>query len=132
MVNTPNVQRNWFPVIIAGLTVRLAVIFYATNHSVDISAWMASWSEDHTISNEPVADPVTEDEYQAAVRTILTDQKNDEQAVYDALVLLRVPKSMQAFHIDLIITFGKLASGNAAEGNARLNALLAQYAWLSM
>ena len=132
MVNTQHAQRNWFPVILAGLTVLLAVIFYATNRSVDISAWMASWSEDRATSNAPVADSVTEDEYQAAVRTILTDQKSDEQAVYDALVLLRVPKSMQAFHIDLIITFGKLASGNAAEGNARLNALVAQYAWLSM
>lgn len=131
MFNTPDTQRNWFPVILAGLTVLLAIIFYATNHSVDVSAWVESWSE-NSGSSAPGADPVTEEEYQSAVRTILTNADSDEQAAYDAIVLLRVPKSMQTFHIDLIIAFGKLASGNPADGNARLDALMAQYPWLSM
>lgn len=132
MFNTPNAQRNWFPVILAGLTVLLAIIFYATNRSVDFSVWMASWSDDRGASSVPVADPITEEEYQAAVRTILANADSDEQAMYDAFVLLRVPKSMQTFHIDLIIASGKLASGDRADGEARFAALVAQYPWLSL
>lgn len=132
MLNTPNSQRNWFPVILAGLTVLLAVIFYATNRSVDVSALIATWSEDRPVATVPVADPITEAEYQAAVQTILTNADRDAQAAFDALVLLRVPKSMQAFHIDLIIASGKLASGDTADGQARFDALVAQYPWLSM
>lgn len=134
MLNPSNPQRNWFPVILAGLTVLLAIVFYATNRSVDFSAWMASWSESGVGSrtSESVADPITEEEYQAAVRSIIVNADSDEQAMYDAFVLLRVPKSMQTFHIDLIIAFGKLASGDHADGEARLEALAAQYPWFSM
>jgi hypothetical protein len=39
---------------------------------------------------------------------------------------------MKTFHIDLISAYGKLASGSTADGNARLDALVAQYPWLSL
>jgi hypothetical protein len=64
MFNTPNTERNWFPVILAGLTVLLAIIFYATNRSVDLSAWTTSWSSDRASSAAPVGDAITEEEYQ--------------------------------------------------------------------
>lgn len=130
MFNPLNPQRNWFPVILAGLTVLLAIIFYATNRSVDISAWMASVSGGGS-RQSVVADPVTEEEYQAAVRNILGSD-NGAQSTYDALILLRVPGSMQTFHIDLIIASGKLASGDVADGQVRFDALIAQYPWLSL
>mgnify|MGYP001588261847 CR=1 FL=1 len=132
MFNTSNTERNWFPVILAGLTVLLAIMFYATNRSVDFSTWVASWSEDRGSASAPVADPVTEEEYKAAVRSIVMNADRDEQAAYDALVLLRVPGSMQTFHIDVIIAYGKLAAGNTADGQARFEALLVQYSWLSL
>ena len=131
MFNSPNTERNWFPVILAGLTVLLAVVFYATNRSVDIAAWTASWSDVGRRTSDVVADPVTEGEYQAAVRSILASE-SDPQTAYDAFVLLRVPGSMQTFHIDLIITYGKLAAGNATDGEARRDALVAQYPWLAL
>ena len=117
--------------IVAGLTVLLAIMFYATNRSVDLSAWMESWSSDRGATVAPAADPITEEEYQAAVRSILASESGAE-TTYDALVLLRVPGSMQPFHIDLIIAYGKLASGNAPDGEARFAALVAQYPWLSL
>jgi hypothetical protein len=131
MLNTSNAERNWFPVIVAGLTVLLAIMFYATNRSVDFSTWMASWSEDRGSSTVSVADPITEEEYQAAVRSIV-ESESDPQTAYDALVLLRVPGSMQTFHIDVIIAYGKLATGNTADGEARFDALVAQYPWLTL
>lgn len=134
MILSPNRERNWFPVIVAGLTVLLALVFYATNRSVDVSTWMSSWFADRPAAPAPVADPVTEEEYQMAVRSIL-DLSDSAQSAYDALVLLRVPASMQAFHIDLIIASGKLASSDVADvadGEARFDALIAQYSWLEM
>lgn len=136
MFNTPNVQRNWFPVILAGLTVLLAIIFYATNRSVDFSAWMASWSESGVDSrtSESVADPVTEAEYRSAVQSIMTTYREDSnaRAAYDVLILLQVPSGSQEFHLLLVIAFGKLADGgvaNVADGMARLDALQRQNSW---
>jgi hypothetical protein len=134
MLNAPNTQRNWFPVILAGLTVLLAVIFYATNRSVDLSTWIASWSEDRSASQVPVDDPVTEAEYRAAVQSVMTSYREDgnARAAYDVLILLQVPSGSQEFHLLLVIAFGKLADGgtaNVADGMARLDALQRQNSW---
>ena len=130
----PNTERNWFPVIVAGLTVLLALVFYATNRSVDVSAWISSWSVERPSAQVPVADPVTEEEYQQAVRTIIRSSASAQEQ-FDALIQLRVPGSMQTFHIDLIIAAGKIASDDVADiadGEARFSAIFAQYPWLAM
>ena len=128
--------RNWFPVIIAGLTVMLAIVFYTTNRSVDLQHWVSDvgsrGSEDSTLATvEPAP---TEEEYKTAVRTILSTYNTDgnAQAAYDAFIQLHVPSIMQSFHIDLIIAFGKLAAKTQTDGAARLNALEAQNSWLSL
>lgn len=134
--------RNWFPVILAGLTVVLAVVFYAMHQKVDVSALIPTF--DHIGSadgngqtaedGEKLNVAPTDDEYQTAVRTIFASYTSDHnaQAAYDAFIQLHVPASMQTFHIDLIIAFAKLAAGNTTDGQARLDALTAQYSWLSM
>lgn len=130
----PNTERNWFPVIVAGLTVLLALVFYATNRSVDVSAWISSWFVERPSAQVPVADPVTEEEYQQAVRTIIRSSASAQEQ-FDALIQLRVPGSMQTFHIDLIIAAGKIASDDVADiadGEARFSAIFAQYPWLAM
>lgn len=114
----------------------LAIIFYATNHSVDVQEWVSGVGS--RVSGESALPPTepapTEEEYQSAVRTIFASYVADgnAQAAYDAFIQLHVPSSMQTFHIDLIITFGKLAAKTQTDGAARLNALEAQYSWLNM
>jgi hypothetical protein len=131
-------SRNWFPVIIAGLTVMLAILFYATNRSIDVNAWMSSVTDDGdangAVGEETSLGAPTEDEYQQAVRTILAKytEDTDAQAAYDAFIQLDVPAAMQSFHIRLIVTFGKLASSAQTDGEARFQALIAQYSWLSL
>lgn len=128
--------RNWFPVILAGLTILLAIVFYATNRSVDFSTWSTWWGSHDGAQTKGVVEvpAVTETEYQSAVRTIYSTYQTDGdvQKAYDAFIQLRVPVSMQAFHIDLVIAFGKLAAKDVSEGESRLNAILAQHSWLSL
>ncbi len=127
-MNTQSSQRNWFPVIVAGLTVLLAGAFYAKytpNAEDDASP---------TSTTSTPATPVTEEGYKAAVENVMTTYRteNDAQAAYNAIIVLHVPGSMQTFHIDAIIAFGKLVSGNTDDGAARLNALQAQYPWFTL
>lgn len=132
-----NTERNWFPVIVAGLTVLLAIVFYATNRSVDLATWMATWSAERPAADMRVEDSLTEAEYQAAVQSVMTAYRahGDAQAAYDVLILLQVPSGFREFHLLLVIAFGKLADGgvaNVADGMARLDALQFQYSWFTM
>lgn len=131
MLNMQASQRNWFPVIVAGLTVLLACIFYGTNKQFNFSTLPELFTPK---VETPVANAVTEAEYQNAVNTILSTYslEKNAQAAYGACIQLRVPTGMQTFHIDLIIALGKLASGDVADGQSRLDALLAQNSWLAM
>jgi predicted anti-sigma-YlaC factor YlaD len=128
MTIMPSSQRHWFPVIVAGLTVLLALVVYASRQQFDFSTVTSVFSKHEAVEAPPA---VTEADYQSAVTSIMSTYRTDKnaQAAYDALVVLHVPASMQQFHIDVIIAFGKLAGKNAADGQARLNALAAQYSW---
>lgn len=126
-------QRNWFPVIVAGLTIALAIAFYAKFRPGDFSAWM----ERDTGSQTAAVSAVTEDGYRAAVTSIFAtyDTNQNPTEAYDALIELHVPGSMQQFHIDAIIALGKLAEGSGAstdDAMARFNALHAQYPWFTL
>lgn len=131
MTIMPSSQRHWFPVIVAGLTVLLALVFYASRQQFDFSSVTSVFSKPEVVEAPPA---VTEADYQSAVSSIMATYKADKnaQAAYDALVVLHVPASMQTFHIDAIIAFGKLANKDAADGQARLSALAAQYSWFSL
>lgn len=123
-------QRNWFPVIVAGLTIILAAFFYGKYHPDGIGAAVAP-----LVTPPPSSEPApTNDSYQSAVTTIMTTYKADKkaQSAYDALVLLHVPASMQQLHIDLIIALGKILHGDANDGATRLTSLHAQYSWLPL
>ncbi len=129
-------QRNWFPVILAGLTIVLALGFYAKFHPDEIATWTAERANDST----PIvtAPAVTEDQYRAAVTSIFAtyDINGSPREAYNALIALHVPASMQQFHIDCIIALGKLdhADSDAAveEAMARFAALHAQYSWFTL
>lgn len=131
MTIMPSSQRHWFPVIVAGLTVLLALVVYASRQQVNLADVTSVFSKKETVE---VAPAVTEADYQSAVTSIMAMYRTDKnaQSAYDALIVLHVPASMQTFHIDVIIAFGKLVGKNAADGEARLNAIAAQYSWFTL
>ena len=131
MTIMPSSQRHWFPVIVAGLTVLLALVVFASRQQVNFSDLSSVFSKKEAIETVPA---VTEAEYQSAVASIMATYRTDKnaQSAYDALVVLHVPASMQTFHIDAIIAFGKLVGKDAADGQARLSALAAQYSWFTL
>ena len=126
-------QRNWFPVIVGGLTIALAIAFYAKFRPGDFSAWM----QRDVDSQSTAAPAVTEDGYKTAVTSIFAtyDVNQNPTEAYNALIALHVPGSMQQFHIDCIIALGKLVEGSGAstdDAMARFAALHAQYSWFSL
>lgn len=131
MTIMPSSQRHWFPVIVAGLTVLLALAVYASRQQVNLSDVASVFSKKETVEVVPA---VTEAEYQSAVTSIMAMYRADKnaQSAYDALIVLHVPADMQTFHIDVIIAFGKLAGKDVADGQARLNALVAQHSWFTL
>ncbi len=126
-------QRNWFPVIVAGLTIVLAIAFYAKFRPGDFAAFIQGGGDDASST----ASVVTEDGYKSAVTSIFAtyDTNQNPTEAYNALIALHVPSSMQQFHIDCIIALGKLADGSSAgtdDAMARFNALHAQYSWFAL
>ena len=101
------IVRNWFPVILGGLTLGLAVFFFAVlgpvSHSFNTPA--------ETVDSKPPA--MSEGEYQGAVKLIMTNYASD-------------------VHIALVGAFGKLAAGDKEDGEKRLNDAKTTYAWLNM
>jgi hypothetical protein len=124
-------DRHWFPAILLGFSVALALVFAAV-----LSPQGQELLENNPDVREitsPVM-PVSEDAYVGAVTSLLTiyAEDQDSQATYDALISVRVPANMLNLHYELVIAFGKLASGDEADGLARLAALKAQYPWLTL
>lgn len=132
MISTEGSQRNWFPVIVAGLTIVLAIAFYAKFRPADFAAFTTG-----SINNAlPAPSAMTEMEYQSAVQSIFAtyDKNQNPREAYDALIQLHVPAAMQQFHIDCIIAVGKLANekGDVDDAMARFTALHAQYSWFTL
>ena len=123
------IVRNWFPVILGGLTLGLAVFFFAVlgpvSHSFNTPA--------ETVDSKPPA--MSEGEYQGAVKLIMTNYASDKDASSAQNMLLtidRIPASMKDVHIALVGAFGKLAAGDKEDGEKRLNDAKTTYAWLNM
>ncbi len=124
-------DRHWFPAILLGFSVALALVFAAV---------LSPQGQELLENNRDVREitspvmPVSEDAYVGAVTSLLTiyAEDQDSQATYDALISVRVPANMLNLHYELVIAFGKLASGDEADGLARLAALKAQYPWLTL
>ncbi|MEK9156690.1 MAG: hypothetical protein AAB448_00950 [Patescibacteria group bacterium] len=124
------IVRHWFPVIAGGVTLALllsvvAVYAYREQHPNRIPA--------ETVDASQPAQ--TEEEYQSAVRSVLTTYESDQnaEAAYDTLLYItRIPGSMKDAHIGLVGAFGKLAAGDEEDGERRLEALRIQYSWLAL
>lgn len=128
-------NRSWFPYISVGLTVLLALVFATKFWGDDVKSFTTERSQSPTTSEQSSSQgSVTEESYKAAVTTILATYTEDSnpKATYNALVILRVPESMQQVHFDLVVAMGKLAAGDKTDGEARLSALKAENSWLPL
>ncbi|MFZ2681953.1 MAG: hypothetical protein WAZ14_02575 [Patescibacteria group bacterium] len=124
-------DRHWFPAILLGMTVILAVVFAAV---------LSPKGQEFLENNQDVREvtvpsvKVNEETYTQAVSTLLEAYQVDEdpEATYNALIAVRVPGNMLNVHYELVVAFGKLVNGETDDGTARLAALKAQYSWLPL
>jgi hypothetical protein len=125
-------HRSWFPAILIGLSLALAVFFIGVIKHREAGGGTGLFSSPDPLPEPAVA--VTEEGYRASVNSVLENYsiKKDAKNAYNALILLRVPAADQTLHFDLVVAFGKLSSGQKEEGEARLAALKAENTWLSL
>lgn len=116
-------HRSWFPSILVGLSLLLALIFLVVTKGSPVHVGVT-----------PPPPAVSEEDYQGAANTILDTyaSNHDASKAYNALILLRVPKEDQAVHFDLVVAFGKLVTKETKEGEARLAAVKAANPWLHL
>jgi hypothetical protein len=124
-------DRHWFPAILLGFSVLLALVF-----AVVLSPKGQELLEKNPDVREATtpAVRVNESTYQGAVTSLLLAYQQDEdpEATYNALIAVRVPPSMMSLHYELVIAMGKAMSGEEADAEARFTALKAQYPWLPL
>ncbi len=126
-------DRHWFPAIVTGFTVLLGLVFVAVFSPNQTQEIFRRTPDVREVTAGDTA--ISEDTYKGAVNAILEAYKtnSDAQATYDALIAVSgIPASMQTVHYELVIAFGKVISGNAADATARFTALKAQYPWLAL
>lgn len=120
-------HRSWFPSILIGLSLALAVLIAA--------AYKPEPASDVSVNNdEPAMTAPSADEYEAGVRAVLASyaSTSDASAAYDALVAMRVPSlDYQSAHLELVIAFAQMKAGNSDEGQARLDLATTAYPWLA-
>jgi len=112
--------HSWFPFILVALSVTLLLV---------IVVWVQPSSSGIVIQ---VQDPVTEEEYQEALLSILQNYSDGggSAKIYEELIDMKVPASYKDLHLELVIAFGFLKSGDIPEGEARLDLLRETYDWL--
>ncbi|MBT3231139.1 hypothetical protein HN358_05205 [Candidatus Uhrbacteria bacterium] len=111
-------HRTWFPYILIGLTVvLLLVVFAITNKSPQQGS-------------EPI---LTTIEYQETIDQLLIDyyaSDSDTYKIYESLLGLRVQEDQKQVHLDLVLIFGKLLSGEIESINGAIADLGADNPWL--
>lgn len=112
-------HRTWFPFILVGLTLALGALIFVFYSNSEQDEYIAP-----TI--------LTQDEYQAQVVELIAvfEQANDAQQVYDSLLEMHISEDQKIVHLDLILMFGKIVSGEVEYSDAQLNGLIAKYPWL--
>ena len=124
-------DRHWFPAILLGASIMLALVF-----AVVLSPQGQELLERNPDAREVSAPQtrVNEATYRGAVTSLLQAyaSEGNAEATYNALIALRVPGDMLNLHYELVVAMGKVMSGDDADATARLAALKAQYPWLPL
>jgi hypothetical protein len=117
-------HRNWFPFILIGLTLLLALgIFAYQGPRVQETGSFAPADTETVVSTE---------QYREDVLNLFAQYADagEYTRMYQELLVLSVPAGYQVLHLELAIAFDKLQSGDIAEGEARIEALRSAYPWL--
>ena len=111
-------HRTWFPYILIGLTLTLLLVVFAITNS----------------SPQQGSQPIlTAGEYQETVTALLNDYSVDERdaySTYESLLSLRVQEEQKQLHLDLVLIFGKLLSGEIDSIDDSIAQLDIEYSWL--
>lgn len=120
-------HRSWFPFIVVGLSLALLAV-------VALVYTPATSPNPTNVVTAPELTAPSAEEYAAIIQQVLADYALDNDAVraYNTLLLTRVPNaSYQSFHLNLVIAFAELQSGNGTDGAANLAGVIAAAPWLS-
>ncbi len=117
-------HRTWFPFILIGLTLLLALGIFAYQ-----SPRMQGTGTFAPSTSESV---VTTEHYRANVLSLFSEYADagEYSRMYQELLALSVPAGYQVLHLELAIAFDRLQSGDIAEGESRIEALRSAYPWL--
>lgn len=111
-------HRTWFPFILVGLTLVLALGVYAFI----------------THKNASVEERVlTQEEYHQEVTSLLGDYSQgakSAESVYNTLLSLHIPESEKDIHLDLVLLFGKVLSGELDPAEGDIATMQSTYDWL--
>lgn|GEM_PF-1321410 len=121
---------SWFPLILIGLSIALllaVVIFVAGEGEMQETVGAI-----HESPGEEVADAITGAEYETLVTGVLRAYQEDEDAAraYQGLIDISVPAGYKDVHLELVIAFGSIRTGDVEEGRSRLDILRNTYTWL--
>jgi hypothetical protein len=123
-------HRTFFPFILVGLSVLLAVGLYAFYSSRPVDSTGSALAVG---TSTPAVKAPTHDEYVSLVSRIVSDfqtNQSSEQSAYDRLVAVTVPPADLATHLELVIIFGKFRSGETVAAQARYQTLKQTVTWL--
>ncbi len=113
-----------------GLSLALLAIIFVVRSNNDQAAKLKAVTD---AESQAAANVPTNAEYEAGVKAVLATYDTDQNAsaAYTSLIAMTVPQvSYQAGHLDLVIAFAQLQSGDAPAGKTHLNLARSTYAWL--
>lgn len=116
-------HRTWFPFILAGLTLALALVILANVN-------------DGLISNDALIKRVapTNEEYQIALSSICAEfaSQDDARAIYESLLKMVVPTDFKDAHLALVLLFGNATGDVSLDVSAELATLQERFPWLTI
>lgn len=109
-------HRTWFPYILIGLTLALLLVVFAITGQEE----------------REVIPALQEPEYIEAVSSILQDYAagDDAYTTYQSLLEIRIQEEQKELHLELVLLFGKLLTGEIDNVDAHLEELDREHSWI--
>lgn len=126
-------HRTWFPYILIGLTLLMAVGIYTWIHATATeepnSTQRSYVGYEQTLRFAP-----SDESYKEQVLHVLGEyaQHKDENETHADLVDMVVPAEYKDLHIVLVLAFTKLQEGDIEGARARFDLLNSEYDWLQL
>ena len=126
-------HRTWVPFILVGITILILAAFFAWGESAGVpnSGGMSGIGVESVTNPQEIIPGPTVEEYTVEMQQLLSiyDRNGDAGQMYESLLHVTVPAERREQHIEFIVAFGELRSGNEAAGNARLDLIRSELGW---